>query len=320
MAKAPKPLKLALVGCGRRGLGVYGPALARYVGDHGGQVALATAVDTEVVRAQEACGRFGFEAAADDLAAAIRDHSPDVCLLALPPDETMLQGAQLLAQAMRCTLELPLGDSLDEMMQLSEAAAETKTAHAVMLNRRFNPYLTRADRWARQMGPVRSITCTLATDGAIDAAYVAATVAHAVDALAHLAGRPGGYTLAADGDGHVVTLPLGDAVTGTIRLHGGAPAPLERYAIAGGGFRAVATVEGDDGPSLRCFRGDYREVDIAGPAGQPPDATDGTADALAGILGAFAAGKAPAPTIDDAMPAADLAWQIVAELARTAAA
>ncbi len=305
MAKIPRQLKLALVGCGRRGMGVYGPALARYAAEHSAQIALAAAVDTDVTRAQEACGRFGFAAAGEDLAATIRDDAPDVCLLALPPAETMMQGAQLLAQAMRCTLELPLGESLDEMMELSEAAAETQTPHAVMLNRRFNPLLTRADRWARQIGPVRSIACELEAAGVVD---ITGTVARAIDGLTQLAGRPGGHTLAADGDSHVVTLPLGDAVTGTIRVRGGAPAPLERYTLSGQGFRAIATLEGPDGPSLRCSRGNYREVDIAG------DVADGTAEALAVVLAAFAAGKPAAPTIDDAMPAADLAWQIAAEL------
>ncbi|NLF31679.1 MAG: Gfo/Idh/MocA family oxidoreductase [Planctomycetes bacterium] len=311
MAKAAKPLKLALIGCGRRGLGVYGPALAHCAAEQPGRIGLAVAVDTDAGRAREACGQFGFAAAAEDIAAALRDHKPDLCLLALPADQTMMQGAQLLAQSMPCTLELPLGDSLEAMMELSEAAAEGKTPHAVVLNRRFHPCLTRAGRWARQIGPVRSIDCTLATGGPLDAACAAA-VTHAVDVLAHLAGRAGGYTLAA---GPVVTVPLGEAVVGTLRLQGEAPAPLERYTIAGSGFRAVATVQAPEGPSLRCFRGDRMEVDIA-----VPDAPDGTGDALAAVLGALAAGKRPAPAIDDAMPAADLAWRIAAELARAAVA
>jgi hypothetical protein len=82
----------------------------------------------------------------------------------------------------------------------------------------------------------------------------------------------------------------------------------------------VATVEDAAGPSLRCWRGQTQEVDIAGTANQPEAAADGTYDMLCAFIDQLAEGKSPTPSIDDAMPAADLTFQIATELLQTAGA
>jgi len=307
-------LKLALIGCGSRGLGVYAPALERYANEHPDQVELTAACDTDAERAEQASREFGFAAPVDDVAAMIRDHKPEACLCVLPAFDTMMTGSQLLAQNMPCLLELPLGDSVDEMIEMSEAAREMNTPNMVALNRRFNPYLLRAERWARQLGSVESVTCSLATPTEPDAPYFAGTIVHAIDVIAHVLGRLASHTLSDEGPATTITLPFDSGGAGTIVIRPNAPARAEVYEIAGHGFRAVATVEDAAGPALRCWRGDVPEVDIAGQANQPEAATDGTYDLLAEFIGCLTHGKTPSPTIDDAMPAADLACQTAAEL------
>ncbi len=315
-----KQLKLALIGCGRYGLGAYAPAMARYAGEHPEQVELTAACDTGADRAQQACDQFGFAAACEDVAAMIRDHSPTACVLALPGDETLMQGSQLLVQSMPCLFETPLGDSLDEVMEMSDAAGEMNTPHMVALNRRVNPYLIRGIQWARQLGAIDAVTCTLTGPADHNAAYFGGTVAHAVDAIGTIMGRLDSFTLTADPGGIAIELHRADGAAGKIVLTRGGDRQSEAYEITGVGFGALATVEADDGPSLHCWRGDVQEVNIAGAANQPAGAADGTYDVLTAFIANLYAGAPLAPTIDDATAAMDLAYQIAAEAAQVAEA
>jgi len=311
-------LKLALIGCGARGLGVYAPALEQYATEHPDLVELTAACDTDGERADEAHRRFGFIAAADDVAAMVRDHCPAACICVLPAFDTMIQGSHLLAQNMPCLLELPLGESVDEMMEMSEAAGEANTPNMTALNRRFNPYLARASRWARQLGTIESITCSLTTPDDPSPAFFATTVVHAVDLLGHLLGRLGAFTVGEQSGATTITLPFDNGVTGTVAILPNAPEWGETYELVGPGFCAVATVLGAEGPSLRCWRGQLLEVDISGQTNQPEAAADGTYDLIAEFIGCLTAGGKLRPTIDDTMPAADLTFQIAADVRHAA--
>ncbi len=308
-------LKLALVGCGRHALESHAPAMARYATAYPGQIEMTAACDSDKLRAEQFCRDFGFGVAYDDLAALIRDTSPQACICVLPPDQTSMLGSQLLAQSTPCLLEVPLGDDLDEALEMADAAAEFHTPHLVSMNRRFNRYLTQAVAWAKHIGPIQAVQATLKPDGPIDPLYVRFTALHAVDALAYLLGRVEGSNVAVGDNGAPsISLQFPNGVTGRLVLHPTAPQSGEVYELTGERYRAVATLGGPDGQSLRCWVDDQLAVDIRVPSDQPADEADGTYAEFTAFIECIREGQSPRPAIEDVMPAVDVSEQLAAHL------
>ena len=309
-------VKLALLGCGEQVSNGLGPALAHYAGQNAGQVELTVVCGADPAQAEQVGKAFGFAAVSPDPASMFRDHSPHACVCALPAMESSLQVPQLLAQKTPCLLAMPMGNSLDDALEMSDAANEAETLHLVAMNRRSNPYLTRAITWAGQPGTIRSVDATMTRSGPLARELLWRTAVHAVDTVAFILGRISGCKrLAGDATDakageHVFDLELPDELVGRLCLGASSEQDVETYELTGEGVRALVTVQGPDGPSLLCWRGDKLEVKIAPGQDRSPPPVDGTCEVVAEFVQFLRDKKTRHPTIEDVLPALDLTAQI----------
>lgn len=314
MAKGSGKLKLSLIGCGRRGLSALAPAMMRYAQKHPNEVELTAACDTEMARAQEACDRFGFGAACDDIAAMFRDHSPKVALLALPPAEMAMQGAQLLVQNTSCLFELPLGAGPDDAMELSEAAREMNTPHVVLLNRRVHPLMTRALKWAGQLGQIKSVRVAVTTGQSMGREFLCGTGVHVLDMMCHILGRIEKFGMARDENKFTVSVAFSRGLKGQFNIQAAADVDEEVFELSGSGFRALVATRSQQGPFLQCWRKKRLEIKIMGQEVSKEAIGDGAYELLAEFIRAVRLGSKPIPTIEDVMPALDVAGRIADKL------
>ena len=319
------PLKLALLGCGEDAKSCYAPAMARYASEHPDRLQLTAVCDSDAERAEQFRQEFGFAAASPDVEAMFRDHRPAACACVLAADESAVQVQQLLAQKTPCLLAAPLGKSPDDVLEMSDAARESGATHMLAMTRRFNPYLTRAVRWARQLGDIRSVTATVGTDGPIEKPFMGDTVIHSVDVICHVLGRVEGHAIAPAADQqagspreHSISLKFPEDLDGRLCLHPGADGREETYELTGEGFRAVVALEGHEAPSLLCWRGDKLEVKIVGPPAETP-VDDGTYNVLCRFVECLGDGRDASPTIEDVLPALDCTFHIAEEMQDTQA-
>jgi predicted dehydrogenase len=311
MAK-DRPLRLALLGSGEQAASVLAPALYRLAQAHGDKLELARVCAAEADLTARLCKEFGFQAACEDAAAVVREKSVDACICATAAELAAVEIPQLLAAKMPCLLTVPLGEDLSDVLAMSEAVRQHNTPHAVALPRRFNPYLTRGLKWARQLGEIRSIRATLATQGELDRPFFWNAAVHAMDVAAFVHGRVEKHSIQSDekaDDRHSVSLHFATQTTGQLELRGHAEVDVETYEFQGEGFLCVVALRGP-APSLVCWRGPRVEVKI--PASQSPaDAEhDGAAATILDFIENIRAGTKPGAALDDVLPILDVALQL----------
>ena len=317
------PIRLLLAGCDPDVLLRVAPALVKAVQCRPGLIELTAVYDAIAGHAQTARQKFGFARAESDIEQAFRTGAPGAVVCAIPAAQGSRDIPALLRRGVPTALVPPLGRSLEDALAIGEAARESSAPHMVAMPRRFSPYLGRAVRWARQLGPIRQVHGRFRTPGQVDGPFVWNAALGAIDAVGHILGRIDGFELtAAEGPGSAaaVSLRFADGAQGRLELAGRADHTEESYELLGEGYHAVVVLGDLAGPSMQCWRGPKIEVRIQAPADQPAVEYDGMQQALSAFMDALLSGQRPGPTLEEVLPAMDLAQRITAGLTPVPAA
>jgi predicted dehydrogenase len=311
------PIKVLLAGCDPEVQLRVAPALAKLAKGRPETVALAAVFGAQAGHANSAAETFGFAAHGTELEELFHSVAPGAVVCALPAEEAGAAVSAVLHRKAPTLLVPPLGKSLDDILIMSEAARQSSARHMVAMSRRFSPYLCRAVQWARQLGDIKSVRAHLATPGEIDARFVWTSAVHAIDAMGHILGRIDGFELSRPQDTSAaasVSLRFANQTQGQLELTGRADHAEESYEIVGAGYQAVVVLQSLSGPSMQCWRGPKIEVRIQAPADEPAIEHDGLFEALSAFIDAVVSEAALSPSLEDVMPAFDLAQRIAGKL------
>jgi predicted dehydrogenase len=311
------PIKVLLAGCDPEVQLRVAPALAKAANGRTDPVELAAVYGAAAGHAQSAAQAFGFKAHGADLNELFRTAAPSVVVAAVPTDQAVAEISALLAYKAPMLLVPPLGKSLDDILAMSEAARKSGARPMVAMSRRFSPYLCRAVQWGRQLGPIKMVRAHLRAVGQVDGPFIWNSGVHAIDAIASILGRIEGVELRVpkDSAAAAVSLRFANQTCGQVELAGGAEHTQESYEIIGEGYQAVVVLQALAGPSMQCWRGPKIEVRIQAPAAEPAIQHDGMFEAMMAFFDAVAAQTKLSPTLEDVLPAFDLAQRLIGELA-----
>jgi virulence factor len=317
-------IRLGLIGCGAHAETGHAVPLARFKAAHPNEVLLAAVCDLRIERALTFIRKYGFLAAYRDVDEMLKQENLDGCIAVVPPENISELGIKLLNLGIPCVVEKPLGASLAEAQALRGAAAATKTANMVSVNRRFMPLLNRAIEWSTHAGRLRYVHCTLARHARHEREFLWATAVHAVDTLRHISGQVVAFdvrTLKAPSGAagwYALDLQFEKGISGRVDVLPSAGMVEETYDLFGEGFRASVTCP--FGPQLgwRCFR-DGRLVQAENvPANTPEDIVNGCYDEAAAFVKALSAGT-PKPSIAEVFPSVELCFAIAQTVNESAA-
>jgi predicted dehydrogenase len=177
-------LKIVFVGAGWFADYVHGPALARYAGDHPGEVDLAAVcVRKNVDRARAFCDKFGFGRVYTDLDDMLDKEEPGACWVVTPIEVTRRVAGRVMERRVPVFFEKPPGANLQEAEELAEISARTGTPNMVAFNRRWAPSTRRALEWVREIGQVEHIYARMLRPQRMDRTFAFGTGIHLLDCV-----------------------------------------------------------------------------------------------------------------------------------------
>jgi myo-inositol 2-dehydrogenase / D-chiro-inositol 1-dehydrogenase len=309
-------IRLALIGCGEHSEGSHAVPLARYVSEHEGEIFLAAACDLQVERAEEFCRRYGFARAYSDFEAMLSKEHIDGCVSVMPMHRIVEIATKLLRMKVPCVIEKPLGISPTEVSHLLEVAKETQTPHMVSVNRRFMPLLNRGLAWAKSIGPLRYVRCTMMRSERKESDFLWSTAVHAVDALRYLAGDVSEFSIRAQrraelaASWYSVSLEFKQGAFGHIEVLPTAGMLEETYELAGEGFRVSVTSPFGQPLSLRCWQANTQVVEELASIDAPEDVMNGSYNEAVAFVRALQTGLSPQPSIEDIAPSVQLCFEL----------
>jgi predicted dehydrogenase len=309
-------LRLGLIGCGEHAEGSHAVPLARYASEHPGEICLAAACDLQVERAEEFCQRYGFARPYSDFEVMLSNEHVDGCISVMPMDRIVEIGIKLLRMKVPCVIEKPLGISAAEVNHLLEVAKETQTPHMVSVNRRFMPLLNRGLAWAKSIGPLRYVRCTMMRHERKESDFLWSTAVHAVDTLRYLAGDVREFNIRTQkqveqaASWYLVSLEFDQGTFGHIEVLPTAGMLEETYELVGDGFRASVTSPFGQPLSLRCWQRNTVTLEEIASIDAPEDVMNGSYNEAAEFVRALQTGARPRPSIEEIAPSVWLCFQL----------
>jgi len=318
-------IRLGLIGCGKHSESGHAIPLARYMAAHPDEVCLTAVCDLQIERALEFCGKYSFSAAYRNVDEMLVQEKLDGCIAVVPPAEISALGIKLLNHGVPCVVEKPLGITFAEVHALRDSSAATHTPNMVSVNRRFMPSLNGAAEWARSVGDLRYVRCTLARHDRTEPEFIWTTAVHAVDAFRYIAGEVHDFdvhvlkTNSASTDWYAIDLKFVNGISGRIDVLPTAGMVEETYELIGDGFRASVTCPFGRHRGWSAFR-DGHLVSEEFSEGIPEDIFNGCYNEGAAFIQALNSESAPGPTISEVAPSVTvcmaIAEKIGAELGR----
>lgn len=305
-------LRIALIGCGNHSGLNHAASLRQYASDHPGEVQLAAACDLNAERAENFRRTFGFEKACTDFRAMLDSERIDGCVCVMPVAHIVALGTELLKRGMPCTIEKPLGVSIEETRRLAQVARETGTPHMVSVDRRFNPYLMKALTWARGKGAILYVYGAMIRHQRKESDFVWGTGIHAVDALRHIGGDVASFEARSQtppevsGRWHQIDLRFASGAVGRQDILTTAGMGEERYEIFGEGFRARVTFFFAAGTRVECWAGGRLEADESSPPGAPVHMLCGAYQETCEFIRAVREKDRSRPTVEDIAPSMEI--------------
>lgn len=306
-------LRIAVVGVGGIAQRYHLPSLKR-LAEEGAPIRRAALCDLDAARAREMAARYGFERAYTDYRAMLDAEAPDA-VWALVPTAAMREVAgYFLAQGVPILMEKPPARNAREVREMIEIARARGTPHQVAFNRRYAPLLRRMKELLVEGGAVSAVSCQFYRHNRGEADFGYGTGIHGLDTLRFLGDcevrevytRPGPRASA------LVTLVYESGAHALMEMLPQVGVQSERY-TAHVGERTVV-VEGVIGwltlfPGfLQCFergRLAFSVDNVANPA--PAEVVSGFYGESAHFIANLAAGRSPAPTLDDALRSVEIA-------------
>jgi predicted dehydrogenase len=183
----PDVLKVCIIGAGHHGLRCHLPALTYYREQHPHRLILAGIMDKDEGRAVTAAKKFGIERAYQDLDQMLEVEKPDACLALTPVAVNARTAVGLMRRGIPALIEKPLGASIEEAVEVVQAAATTNARVMVSMNRRFDPHIQSALAWVgtRKLHYLRA---TMARHNRREDRFLEDTGVHVVDVIRMIAG------------------------------------------------------------------------------------------------------------------------------------
>lgn len=309
-------LRLGLIGCGEHAEGSHAVPLARYASEHPGEICLAAACDLQVERAEEFCKRYGFARPYSDFEVMLSKEHLDGCVSVMPMHRIVEVGIKLLRMKVPCVIEKPLGISAAEVNHLLEVAKETQTPHMVSVNRRFMPLLNRGLAWAKGIGPLRYVRCSMMRHERKESDFLWSTAVHAVDTLRYLAGDVSEFNIRTQkrveqaASWYSVSLEFDQGTFGHIEVLPTAGMLEETYELVGDGFRASVTSPFGQPLSLRCWQRNTLALEEIASIDAPEDVMNGSYNEAVEFVRALQTGARPRPLIEEIAPSVQLCFQL----------
>ena len=315
-------LRLGLIGCGEHAEGSHAVPLARYASEHPGEIHLAAACDLRLDRAEEFCRRYGFARPYSDFEEMLSKEDLDGCISVMPMERIVEVGIRLLRTGIPSVIEKPLGVSLAQVSDLLEAARETGTPHMVSVNRRFMPFLNRALDWAKEIGALRYVRCTMIRHERKESDFIWSTAVHAIDALRYIAGDISEFNLQtqrsekATARWYSISLKFKNGTLGHVEVLPTAGMVEETYELVGDGFRASVTSPFGQPLSVYCWQGNKLVLEEIASIDAPEDVMNGGHNEVIEFVRALRTGTAPYPSIEDIAPSVQLCFQLAEMVAQ----
>ena len=306
-------IHLGLIGCGEHAENGHAIPLARYQAQHPEEIDLAAVCDLQLTKAESFCHKYGFARAYQNFEEMLEREGLEGCIAVVPVEKIAEIGTRLLGMGVPCVLEKPLGSSLDQAKKLLDTARATATPNMVSVNRRFMPFLMQAIEWARNIGPLRYVRCTMVRHARVESEFIWTTAVHAVDALRHIAGpvaSAGVHALAGMPAWYGIDLRFENGVVGRIDILPTAGMVEEVYELAGDGFRALVTSPFGARLGWRGFRDGELVMQVM---------EEGNDEVLSGCYqetAAFIAGLSGAlyPSIAEVFPSVELCFRLAEQV------
>ena len=308
-------LSVALVGAGWHSLTHHAPALQHFCQEHPGKVRLAAVCDLEASKRDDARARFGFEQSFGDFNEMLAQLCPDAAVIVLPVPLMASATRMFLEHSIPLLIEKPLGSDIHEARSLRDIAARAPVM--VSLNRRFDPGLQLALRWISQHGAVRVVHGSMLRVKRVEPQFVWSTGIHLLDTLCMIAGPLQATELDSSVPGcqpttwRLAKLNNIDGPAVSVEIMPSCGRMEERLRLAGDGF-CVDVWTGTNHPwRVEAYRGGKVELAEESPTDQPEHLRNGTYDETAAFLNSLLQNEPlPGPSVDDAMPSSELAWQL----------
>ena len=315
-------IRLGLIGCGEHAEGSHAVPLARYASGNPGEIFLTAACDLRLERAREFCRRYGFARPYADFEEMLSKEDLDGCISVMPVERIAEVGIRLLQTRIPCVIEKPLGVSLGQVSDLLEAARETETPHMVSVNRRFMPLLNRALDWAKKIGPLRYVRCTMIRHERNESDFIWSTAVHAIDALRYVAGEISEFdvhtnrTEKSAARWYSISLQFHNGTLGHVEVLPTAGMVQETYELAGEGFRCSVTSPFGQPLSMYCWQGNKLVLQEIASIDAPEDVMNGSYNEVIEFVRALRTGIAPYPSIKDVAPSVQLCFQLTEMVAQ----
>jgi predicted dehydrogenase len=273
-------------------------------------------------RAEEFCRRYGFARPYSDFEEMLSKEDLNGCISVMPMERIVEVGIRLLRTGIPSVIEKPLGVSLAQVSDLLEAARETGTPHMVSVNRRFMPFLNLALNWAKEIGALRYVRCTMIRHERKESDFIWSTAVHAIDALRYVAGDISEFNVQtqrsekATARWYSISLKFKSGTLGHVEVLPTAGMVEETYELVGDGFRASVTSPFGHPLSVYCWQGNKLALEEIASIDAPEDVMNGGHNEVIEFVRALRTGTAPYPSIEDIAPSVQLCFQLAEMVAQ----
>ncbi len=316
-----RPVRLALLGCGGHSKLHHAAPLAHYASLHPDRLELAAACDRDRQRLDEVVERFGFAAGYTDMDEMLAKVAPDAVVCVMPLKLIPPMAIDLLKRGVTCTIEKPLGATIDLARELADVAEQTRTPHMVSVNRCHWPLLVRALEWIADRPPLRVIRASMLRNNRTEPQFIWGTGIHPMDTLLHLGGPVASWDACRlSGDEltspwYSVALDFESGVRGELTVLPTSGRCEESYELFGEGWSArvamlAESMDGEEVFTLQCWQGGrvVLEDRIAEP--DKPWLGFGAYGEVCALVDALREGKPLGPTVAHVMQATEICFEI----------
>ena len=307
-------IRIAIVGCGEHSRTSHAAPLARYAAQHTGELELVAACDLNADKAAEFCRSFGFKRSYTDLNGMLDKEVIDGCVSVMPIEHIVETASLLLERRIPCTIEKPLGTSVEDAERLSRTAQTTGTPHMISVNRRFIPYLNQIRFWLKDVGPVQYVRATQVRYLRDEPDFIWSTAIHALDALRYMGGEVKNFQFEIPSGPsafwYLISLQFESGASGRIEVLPTSGMVEEAYEFFGEGFRARLTAGSGAQRSLECWHNGELVIEAKASDDEPEDLRNGAYQEVEEFVRALRTGSPPRPQVDDILPSARICFAI----------
>jgi predicted dehydrogenase len=199
----------------------------------------------------------------------------------------------------------------------------TNTSNMVSVNRRFMPFLNRALEWARKVGPIQYVHCTMARHARTELEFIWATAVHAVDTLRYINGDVTDVAIRRLNPNHSsngwygIDLVFQNGGLGRIDVMPTAGMGEETYDLFGQDFHATVTCPLGRHRGWCAFRNGVVVTEEVAGDGMSEDLVFGFYDEAWALIHLLGTGKKLKPTIADVAPSVELCMLLAEQLNAT---